>query len=286
MEQLQIQMSQATKSFYSADYEESKIIFEQLLKVYSKKNDTRNVVRCLYRLCCLAYTRGQISQFHALLKKYKEALTEELLALPEHLIEYEMLLAIQALTQLTYSKAIPHFSKVVMLSQNTKYKKQKISALLFIQKCQIILGNAEQAITTSNSIWDDYYDVMKEDTQQYLHYVLNRAYAFMQLNCMEEFEVTIRLCEQHPDFHLLLKEQVFTAILRAKQHAINNHHIQAIKLLKGALAKYEDFQDAEMLYMMFSALIDYYEHIQQHKEALHYAKKLMGLQRSIAMHST
>ena len=283
VDQLQSQMTLATKSFYTADYEESKIIFEQLLKTYKKQNDERNVLRCLYRLSCLAYTRGQMTTFLKLFQEYKEALTDGLITTQEHSIEYEMLLGLHSMTHLKYSKAIPHFSKVVLLCQNAKYKKQKISALLFIQKCQIVLGNAEQAIATSNSIFNDYYNTMKGDTQQYLHYVLNRAYAFMQLQRMDDFELAIRMCETHPDYALLLKEQVFTAILRAKQLAALNDYIGAIKLLQDTLSKSEVMQDAQMSYMIYSALIDYYEQIQNHKEALHYAKLLMGLQRSISM---
>lgn len=283
MEQLTTQMTQATKSFYTADYEESKIIFEQLLKTYRKLHDSHNELRCLYRLSCIAFTRGQMAKFNNLLSQYNKLFVNEFTELQEHLIEHEMLLGLQAMTHLKYSKAVPHFSKVVLLSQNAKYKKYKISALLFIQKCQIVLGNVEQAITISDSIFDDYYSAIKNDTQQYLHFVLNRAYAFIQLRRMDDFEVAIRMCETHPDYDLLLKEQVFTAILRAKQLAAVDDYISAIKLLQQTLAKSEPMQDAQMSYMIYSSLIDYYEQIRNHKEALHYAKLLMGLQRSIAM---
>ena len=283
MEQLQIQMFQATKAFYTADYEESKIIFEQLLKAYKKRNDARNIVRCLYRLSCLAYTRGQMPQFHELVKQFQNALTEKLSTILEHLIEQQMLYGLQAMAYLKYSKAIPHFSKVVALSQNAKYKKQKISALLFLQKCQIIVGNNEQAIKESDAIWADYKELIQEDTQQYLHYVLNRAHAFIQLKNVEAFEETIQLCEQHPDFHLLMKEQIFTAILRSKHLALTNNYIGAIKLLQVALSQSAEMHDMQMQYMMYSSLIDYFEQIQNHKEALHYAKLLMNIQRYAAI---
>ena len=281
MERLHIQMNQATSLFYTADYEESKILFQQLLKTFTKNKDIHGMLRCYYRLACLTYTRGEIALFHHYSEKYSTLFTSFLAKNIEHYIEHNMLLGLQAMVNLKHSRAIPFFAAVVDQA-TAKFKKHKISAMLFIQKCQITLGNFDQAEMMDDQL-DDYIREMKEDVQQILHLYLNRAYFALLQQDMVVFEQYILLAKQHPEYSFLLKEPVFIAILKAKQLALQGDYVKAIKRLQSTTSKYDSVKDPQLLYMIYTAFIEYYEQIQNHKEALHYAKLLMALERTVSV---
>lgn len=281
MERMHTQMNQATSLFYTADYEESKILFEQLLKTYLKNKDIHGALRCHYRLACLTYTRGDMEQFHHFTEQYNILFTSFLAKNAEHYIEQNMLLGLQAMSNLKHSRAIPFFASVADQA-TAKFSKHKISALLFMQKCQITLGNYEQAEALDQQL-GDYVDVMENDTQQILHLYLNRAYLAMMQGDVANFEKYISLTKQHPDYSFLQKEPMFVAILEAKYLAAQGEWVDAIKLLQNTMAALEPMTDPQILYMIYTSFIEYYEQIQNHKEALHYAKLLMALERSIAL---
>lgn len=275
------QMNQATSLFYTADYEESKILFNYLLKTSLKNKDIHGALRCYYRLACITYTRGDMEQFNHFAEKYHSLFTSFLAKDLEHYIEQNMLLGLQEITNLKYSRAIPFFASVA--DQATpKFKKHKISALLFMQKCQIALSNYEQAEMLNIEL-EQFIDAMKNDTQQILHLYLNRAYLAILQGDFILFENYIARTKQHPDYAFLQKEPMFVAILEAKQLAMQGDFVEAIKRLQNEIALLEPITDPQILYMIYTAFIEYYEQIQNHKEALHYAKLLMALERNVTI---
>ena len=64
MSHLQSRMDYASSLFRTAEYEESKIIFNRLLKIYTKRAHTENMCFCLSRLACIAYTQGEMKKFN------------------------------------------------------------------------------------------------------------------------------------------------------------------------------------------------------------------------------
>jgi len=272
-------MNQATSLFYTAEYEESKILFKLLLKTYLKNNDTHGALRCYYRLAYLTYTRGDMEQFRTFADKYHLLFTSFLAKDIEHYIEQNMLLGLQAITNLKHSLAIPFFAAVVEQS-TTNFKKHKISALLFMQKCHITLGNFEQAEALDAQLCE-YLDAMENDTQQILHLHLNRAYLAILQGDLATFESYISRTKKHNDYELLQKEAVFVAILEAKHQALQGNFAKSIKRLKGELSLHEPIEDPQILYLIYTAFIEYYEQTKNHKEALHYAKLLMALVREV-----
>lgn len=277
---MHVQMNQATSLFYTADYEESKILFEQLLKTYSKSNNTHGTLRCYYRLACLTYTRGEMTTFAHYVEKYNALFTSFLAKDIEHYIEHNMLLGLTAISNLKYSRAIPFFASVVAQS-TPKLKKQKISAMLFLQKCQMMIGNIEQAEMIDAEL-NSYIEFMENDTQQILHLYLNRAYLAMVTGNEEKFTNYIELAKNHVYYHFSVKEPIFVAVLQSKKEAASGNYVEAIKTLQNAFNATEQVEDAQILYMAYSALIEYYEETQNHKNALHYAKLLMALERNRA----
>lgn len=271
------QMNQATSLFYTADYEESKILFAHLLKLYLKNKDIHGALRCYYRLACLTYTRGDMEQFNQYTEEYLSLFTSFLAKDIEHYIEQNMLLGLQAMVNLKHSRAIPFFAYVADQA-TAKFKKHKISALLFMQKCQITIGNYEQAEMLDSQL-NDYIPAMENDTQQLLHLYLNRAYLALMVGNIKRFEDYIVRTKQHPDYQLLQKEPIFVAILEAKRLANEEDFVEAIKRLQNEIKQHEPIRDPQLLYMIFTAFIEYYEQIQNHKEALHYAKLLMAIER-------
>ena len=281
MEHMQRQMNQATSLFYTADYEESKILFEQLLKSYLKNKDIHGALRCYYRLACLTYTRDDMKQFNHFAEQYNTLFTSFLAKNIEHYIEQNMLLGLQAMTNLKHSRAIPFFASVANQAA-AKFKKHKISALLLIQKCQITLGNFEQAEALDADL-AGFVETMENDTQQILHLYLNRAYLAILQSDFVTFNDYIARTKQHPDYAFLQKEPMFVAILEAKHLALQGNFVKAIKRLQAQVASLEPLQDPQILYMLYTAFIEYFEQTQNHKEALHYAKLLIALEREVSV---
>ena len=282
LNRLQIQMKKATSLLYTADYEESKIILDKLLLTYLSDHDVHGILRCYYRLAFISYARGEIEQFTDYTERYNALFTSFLAKDIEFYIEQNMLLGLQAMSNLKYSRAIPFLSSVVTHS-SPKYKKYKISALLFIQNCQLTLGNIEQAEIINEQL-REYEASMQGHTQQIIQLYLNRAYTYYLLEDDENLETLIAEIKSHPDISLLTKETIFLSILKAKHLGRKGEYIKAINDLESILNTYNKMRDPQLLYMIYSALIEYYEQIQNHKEALYFAKLLMALERELSLH--
>lgn len=282
LNRLQMQMKQATSLLYTADYEGSKTLLEQLLETHLANHNIHGALHCYYRLAFLTYTLGETEQFTNYTEKYNNLFTSFLAQDIEHYIEHNMLLGIQSMSNLKYSRAIPFLNSVVTQS-SPKYKKHKISALLLLQYCQLTLGNIEQAEIIHEKL-SDYEASMREDTQQILQLYLNRAYTSYLLKDDESLETFIAELKAHRNISVLTREALFLSILTAKYLGRKGEYIEAIKQLTTILDTYNQMRDPQILYMIYSALIEYYEQIQNHKEALYFAKLLMALERQISLY--
>ena len=70
MVHLQSRTDYANRLFCTAEYEEAKIIFHHLLKIYTKQAHIENMCLCLYRLTCIAYIQGEMKKFDELFNYY------------------------------------------------------------------------------------------------------------------------------------------------------------------------------------------------------------------------
>ena len=279
MAHLQTRMDYATDLFRTAEYEEAKILFNQLLKIYTKQAHIENMCLCLYRLAYIAYIRGEMQKFDELFDYYKTLIPktkhQKLVA------EYAMLTGLKELSVQHYEQAVQAFSNVIPIADELSLIKHKVSALLSIQKCYLFLDYFDLSLEMSDELWLTYQETITSDVGQLLHYMLNRADTLYALERFEEMNVLIAKCETHPDLHMMPKEYTKTLLARAKYcMAKNEPHIAMISLEK-AIKLTEAQEDINLLGEVYEVLIDNYEMRGKAKQALYYAKKRLELQKEL-----
>lgn len=279
MPYLQTRIGYATTIFQKAEYEEAKIVFGQLLKIYKKENDLVNMRLCLYRLACIAYIRGEIQRFHEIFIHYRACKLQEEELLQE--AEYYMLQGLVKLSFQHYREAVKAFTHAAALAEEKGITEYKVMSLLYIQRCHILLGHSELSLEVSDELWTTCHKEIQLDASQFFHYLLNRAdilYAFAQLDEMSEL---VEACETHEDLHTMPKEYAKTLLTRAKLHIAKQESRPAMLALKKAVEIAEEQEDINLRSEVYEMLIDQYERRGKTKQALRYAKKRLVLHKKI-----
>lgn len=279
VDHLQARMDYATTSFRTADYEEAKIIFSSLLKVYERQGAAKNICLCLYRLACVAYVRGEMQKFEELFERHEQLA----LALEDTQIkvEYLVLRGLADFALQRYDQAILQFEQVLMFADSPEFIKQKVSALLYSQKCHLLMEHFDESLHISDLIWRDYAEVIVPDAGQFFHFTLNHANTMLGLGKLEAMDDLLVQCEQHEDFQIMPKEQIQTLVTRAKYHLAKEAPIFSIGILEKALALATEQEDVNVLSEVYEALIETYEMLKQPLEALTFAKKRLNLHKEL-----
>lgn len=279
MVHLQSRMDYATGLFRTAEYEEAKIIFNHLLKIYTRQSHIENMCLCLHRLACIAYIQGEMKKFNELFNYYKTLIPKV-----EHQklsAEYSLLKGLQELSVQHYEQAIEAFSNVVSIADELKLVKLKVSALLSIQKCYLSLDYFDLSLEMSDELWLTFKESITSDVGQLLNYMLNRADTLYALQRFEEMDLLITECEAHPDLHMMPKQYVKTLIARAKYYMVKADPHTAMTSLEKAIKLTESQEDINLLCEVYEILIDNYEIQGKTKQALHYAKKQLELKKKL-----
>lgn len=279
MAQLQARMNYASGLFRTAEYEEAKIIFNHLLKIYTKQAHIENMCLCLYRLACIAYIQGEMKKFDALFHDYKTLIPKT-----EHrklLAEYAFLKGLKELSVQHYEQAIQAFLNVIPIADELTLVNLKVSALLSIQKCYLFLDYFDLSLEMSDELWLTYKESITSDAGQLIHYMLNRAHTLYALERFEEMNLLITKCEVHPDLHMMPKQYVQTLLARAKYDMVKSDPHTAMSSLEKALTLTETQEDISLLSEVYEIVIDNYEMRGKTKQALYYAKKRLELQKEL-----
>lgn len=279
MAQLQARMNYASGLFRTAEYEEAKIIFNHLLKIYTKQAHIENMCLCLYRLACIAYIQGEMKKFDALFHDYKTLILKT-----EHrklLAEYAFLKGLKELSVQHYEQAIQAFLNVIPIADELTLVNLKVSALLSIQKCYLFLDYLDLSLEMSDELWLTYKESITSDAGQLIHYMLNRAHTLYALERFEEMNLLITKCEVHPDLHMMPKQYVQTLLARAKYDMVKSDPHTAMSSLEKALTLTETQEDISLLSEVYEIVIDNYEMRGKTKQALYYAKKQLELQKEL-----
>ena len=279
MAHLQSRMDYATSLFRTAEYEEAKIIFNRLLKTYTRQAHIGNMCLCLYKLAYIAYIQGEMQKFDELFNYYKTLIlkTED----RKLLAEYALLKGLKELSVQHYEQAIQTFSNVMPIADELTLVKLKVSALLSIQKCYLFLDYSDLSLEMSDELWLTYKETITSDVGQLLHYMLNRVDTLYALQRLEEMNLLITKCEAHPDLHMMPKEYTKTLLTRAKYYMANADPHTAISSLEKAIELAETQEDINLLGEVYETLIDNYEMRGKTKQALYYAKKRLELQKEL-----
>ena len=279
MAQLQARMNYASGLFRTAEYEEAKIIFNHLLKIYTKQAHIENMCLCLYRLACIAYIQGEMKKFDALFHDYKTLIPKT-----EHrklLAEYAFLKGLKKQSVQHYEQAIQAFLNVIPIADELTLVNLKVSALLSIQKCYLFLDYFDLSLEMSDELWLTYKESITSDAGQLIHYMLNRAHTLYALERFEEMNLLITKCEVHPDLHMMPKQYVQTLLARAKYDMVKSDPHTAMSSLEKALTLTETQEDISLLSEVYDIVIDNYEMRGKTKQALYYAKKRLELQKEL-----
>ena len=279
MVHLQSRMDYATGLFRTAEYEEAKIIFNHLLKIYTRQSHIENMCLCLHRLACIAYIQGEMKKFNELFNDYKTLIPKV-----EHqklAAEYSLLKGLRELSIQHYEQAIQAFSNVVSIADELNLVKLKVSALLSIQKCYLSLDYFDLSLEMSDELWLTFKETITSDVGQLLNYMLNRADTLYALQRFEEMDLLITECEAHPDLHMMPKQYVKTLLARAKYYMVKANPHTAMNSLEKAIKLTESQEDINLLCEVYEILIDNYEIQGKTKQALHYAKKQLELQKKL-----
>lgn len=279
MAHLQSRMDYATGLFRTAEYEEAKIIFNHLLKIYTRQADIENMCLCLYRLACIAYIQGEMKKFDELFNYYKTLILK--IENRKLLAEYALLNGLKELSVQRYEQAIQTFSNVVPIADELTLVKLKVSALLSIQKCYLSLDYFDRSLEMSDELWLTYKETITSDVGQLLHYMLNRVDTLYALGRFEEMNLLITKCEAHPDLHMMLKEYAKTLLARAKYYMAKADPHTAISSLQKAIKLAETQEDINLLSEVYEIVINNYEMRGKTKQALYYAKKQLELQKEL-----
>ena len=279
MAHLQSRMDYANGLFRTAEYEEAKIIFNHLLKIYTKQSNIENMCLCLHRLACIAYIQGEVKKFDELFHYYKTLIPKV-----EHqklVAEYSLLKGLQELSVQHYKQAIRAFSNVVSIADEPNLVKLKVSALLCIQKCYLSLDYFDLSLEMSDELWLTYKETITSDVGQLIHYMLNRADTLYALQRFEEMDLLITECEVHPDLHIMPKQYAKTLLARAKYYMTKADPHTAMSSLEKAIELTEAQEDINLQCEVYEILINNYELQGKTKQALYYAKKQLELQKKL-----
>ena len=279
MAQLQARMDYANGLFRTAEYEEAKIIFNHLLKLYTKQAHIENMCLCLYRLACIAYIQGEMNKFDDHFHNY-----QTLIPKTEHrklLAEYAFLKGLKKRSAQHYGQAIQAFLNVIPIADELTLVDLKVSAMLSIQKCYLFLDYFDLALEMSDELWLTYKESIASDAGQLIHYMLNRAHTLYALERFEEMNLLITKCEVHPDLHMMPKQYVQTLLARAKYDMAKSDPHTAMSSLEKALTLTEEQADINLLSEVYDLVIDNYEIRGKTKQALYYAKKRLELQKEL-----
>lgn len=279
VEYLQARMDYATRLYHTAEYEEAKIVFTSLLKTYKKHQATKEICLCLYNLACIAYVRGEIQTFHKLFTQFEQLSTS--VNDQQLQVEYYVLRGLTQLGCQQYEQALTTFTHVLFLSEQEIFIKQKVSALLYIQTCQILMARYEASLKISDDIWSLYEHIITPDTGQLYHYLLNRADTMLALNRLEEADALLTRCEEHSDYMIVPIEHIKTLVSRAKYHLAQQQPTIAITILEHAHQYAAKQEDVNLLSEIYETLIKNYELLDQTKAALACAKKRLKLHKEL-----
>ena len=279
MAHLHSRMDYANGLFRTAEYEEAKILFTHLLKIYTKQSHIENMCLCLHRLACIAFIQGEMKKFDEIFSYYKTLLPK--VAHQKSAAEYSLLKGLKELSVQHYAQAIQTFSHVVSISDELNLLKLKVSALLFIQKCHLSLDYFDLSLEMSDELWLTFKETITSDVGQLVDYMLNRADTLYKLECFEEMNLLVTKCEGHPDLHMMPKQYVKTLLARAKYYMVKADPHTAMSSLEKAIKLTEALEDSNLLCELYEILIDYYELQGNTKQALYYAKKQLKLQKEL-----
>lgn len=283
MAHLQSRMDYAANLFQTAEYEEAKIIFNRLLKIYTRQNHIENMCLCLYRLARIAYIQGEMKKFDELFHYYKTLILKTKHRKLE--AEYALLQGLKALSVQHYEQAIQTFSNVVSIAEELNLVKLKVSALLSIQKCYLFLDYFDLSLEMSDKLWHIYKETITSDVGQLLYYTLNRTGTLYALERFEEMNLLITKCEKHPDLHMMPKEYAKTLLARAKYYIATADSHNVMSSLEKATKLIEAQEDINLLSELYEILINHYETRGKTKQALYYAKKQLELQKELVKNS-
>ena len=280
MPHLQTRMDYATTLFQTAEYEEAKIVFGQLLKIYKRQSQLENVRICLYRLACIASIRGEMENFHNLFMHYQACRQQEENALQN--VEFHILQGLEKLSLQHYEEAISAFTYALPSADQQALTEYKMTSLLYIQRCHILLGHAQLSLEMSDELWTTYHQELRADAGQLFHYLLNRADTLHALAQLEEMSELLEACETYEDVQIMPKEYAKTLLTRAKLHMAKKEHRPAILALEKAVEIAEEQADIHLCSEVYEVLIDNYESRGKTKQAHRYAKKRMALHKKAA----
>ena len=279
MAHLQSRMDYATGLFRTAEYEEAKIIFNHLLKIYTRQAHIENIGLCLYKLACIAYIQGEMKKFDELFNYYKTLNLKKKHG--KSAAEYALLKGLKELSVQRFEQAIQAFSNVVSIADELNLVNLKVAALLSIQKCYLSLDRFDLSLEMNDELWLNYQETITSDVGQLLHYMLNRADTLHALQRFEEMNLLIIKCEAHPDLHMMPKEYAKTLLARAKYYMAKADPHTAMNTLEKAIKLIEAQEDINLLSELYRILIDNYEMRGKTKQALYYAKKQLELQKEL-----
>ena len=273
MEHLHIRMDYATRLFQTAEYEEAKIVFGHLLKIYKRQNQADQVRICLYRLACIAYVDGEMQKFHELYTHYQKWLHQH----PE--AEYHVLKGLEELSLQHYEPAIKAFTDVLPICEKARLVGHKLTSLLYIQTCHIALGRMQLSLEMSDELWTTYKKEIRADTGHFFHYLLNRADTLYGLERLEEMDELLEACETHEDLSAVPNEHIKTLLMRAKFHMARKEQRAAAASLEKAGEVAEEQANVNLRSEVYGALIANYETRGKTRQALRYEKKRRALHR-------
>ena len=275
MPYLQTRMDYAITLFQTAEYEEAKILFGRLLKLCKKESQLEHIRPCLYRLACIAYIRGEIQNFHEIFTSYQAHRQQE--ADTNRDVEYHVLLGIEKLSRQYYEEAITAFTYALPLAEKRKLTEHKITTLLYIQRCHILLGQSQLSLKISDELWTTCREEIQSNIGHFFHYLLNRADTLYALEYLEEMTELLEACEAYEDFQIMPKEYAKTLLTRAKFHMTNKDSRPAMLALEKAVKIVEGQEDINLRSEVYEMLIDHYERRGKTKQALRYTKKQVAL---------
>ncbi len=276
MEHLHIRMDYATRLFQTAEYEEAKIVFGHLLKIYTRQKQADQVRTCLYRLACIAYVNGEMQNFHELFTHYQEWMQLQ----PD--AEYHVLKGLEELSLQRHEPAIKAFTDVLPTVETAGLVDYKLTSLLYIQTCHIALRRMQLSLEMSDELWTTHQKEIQADTGHFFHYLLNRADTLYGLERLEEMDELLEVGEAHEDLSAVPNEHIKTLLMRAKFHMARKERRAAAASLEKAGEVAEKQANIDLRSEVYKALIANYETRGKTKQALRYEKKHLALHRKAA----
>ncbi|MFF5995846.1 hypothetical protein AAGS61_14000 [Lysinibacillus sp. KU-BSD001] len=276
---LTIRMDYAINLLRTAEYAEAKIVFNQLLKIYTSQAQTENSGLCLYQLATIAYMRGEMQQFQTLFTRYEKRIHET--SQPQLQAHYSILRGLTQLADQNYEQAIQAFTNALPIAEQSKLADEKIIALLHIQKCHIALQHFEPSLEMSDTYWEKYADIITFAPVLHLYYMLNRAETLLALHRLKETNALLQKCEQQADLGSMPKEHIKTLVLRAYYYMEKKELNYAMDALQQALIVAKEIEDMQLLHELYEALVKNCEMRGKTKLALQFAKKQLQLQQEL-----